>query len=420
MSTGPRIEWTLLNNACYMVFSMRISTLLKEGFRNLYHAKLRSILALLGILVGSASVVAMVMGGELATQEALKQFKTLGTDLFAVSINSSNEERIETASKGNPVSVESLFNIHQVNRDILVTAPYSQQYFPLSFEGHALDGMTLGVTGSFFEITRPSLLAGRFISIADQYNAFCVVGHELYNAMQESTSVNPIGMPIRIGKNVFIIAGVLNPWPVNNFIYASLDHSVMIPLKTSLTLNKYSTISNIVFRLTPNADLKQIETHLQDYLSQLMPGKQLSFRSAKELVAKMRKQNDIMTIFLGLIGSISLIVGGIGVMNIMLVSVIERKREIGLRLAVGATPSDITLLFLAEAIALSLVGGTLGVIIGIAIAYGITVYSHWTFTFYLWPPIIGFLVSMLVGVFFGFYPAFKASRLDPILALRAD
>lgn len=398
---------------------MRLNTLLTEGFRNLYYAKLRSILALIGVLVGSASVVAMVMGGELATQEALKQFHTLGTDLFAVLINSSDMSNAE-ANKASPLSTEALLNTHTADRDIAVAAPYSQQYHPLSFEGHEVDGMTLGVTGSFFDITQPTVAMGRTISLADQHNAFCVIGHDIYKAIQETSNKHPIGMPLRIGKQVFIIVGVLQPWPMNNFIYASLDQSVMIPLKTSLTLSKHANISNIVFRLTPKADLKRVEAHLQDYLSNILPGKQLSFRSAKELIAKMRKQNDIMTIFLGLIGSISLIVGGIGVMNIMLVSVIERKREIGLRLAIGATPRDITLLFLAEAVALSLIGGTLGVIIGIAIAYGITLYSHWEFTFFIWPPIIGFLVSVFVGIFFGFYPAHKASRLDPISALRAD
>lgn len=399
---------------------MRISTLLKEGFRNLYYAKLRSALALLGILVGSASVVAMVMGGELATREALRQFETLGTDFFAVLINSGQEDRLESAHKASPVTVESVFNIHEADDAILVAAPYSQQYFPISYEGHAIDGMTLGVTGSFFDITKPALEFGRFISVADQYNPFCVVGYDIYRAMQEASAMNPIGMPIRIGKHVFIVAGVLKSWPTNNFIYASLDNSIMIPLKSSLTLSKYGSISNIVFRLKSSADLKQVESHIEAYLSQLMPGKQFSFRSAKELIAKMRKQNDIMTIFLGLIGSISLIVGGIGVMNIMLVSVIERKREIGLRLAVGATSGDITRLFLAEAVALSVIGGTLGVIIGVIIAYGITLYSHWSFTFFLWPPIIGFSVSVLIGIFFGFYPAYKASRLNPISALRSE
>lgn len=401
---------------------MRLNNLLKEGFRNLYYAKLRSILALIGILVGSASVVAMVLGGELATNETLKQFQTLGTDLFAVFISEPQGEHDSSSPpKMNPsMSTEAFLNIYSADKNILSAAPYTQQFFPLSFEGHSIDGMTLGVTGSFFDITKPTINQGRFISLADQHSSFCVIGAELFKMMEEKTGKNPIGKPLRIGKQIFIIAGALNPWPINNFIYASLDHSVMIPLKTSFTLSKFASLNNIVFRLQKDADLKTIENNLQKYLNELMPGKQLNFRSAKDLIAKMRKQSDILTIFLGLIGSISLLVGGIGVMNIMLVSVIERKREIGLRLAVGATPRDITYLFLAESVALSLVGGTLGVLIGIMIAFGISLYSHWEFTLFLTPPIVGFIVSVAVGVFFGFYPAYKASKLDPISALRSD
>src|SRR5207245_2334665 len=119
-----------------------------------------------------------------------------------------------------------------------------------------------------------------------------------------------------------------------------------------------------IMRLAPNADIPKIEKNISTSIKEMLASKQINFRSAKELIAKMEKQSDILTVFLGLIGSISLIVGGIGVMNIMLVSVIERRREIGIRLAVGATRGDISVLFLIEAIMLSLVGGTLGVIIG--------------------------------------------------------
>lgn len=144
----------------------------------------------------------------------------------------------------------------------------------------------------------------------------------------------------------------------------------------------------------------------------------MTFRSAKELIAKMKKQSEIVTIFLALIGSISLLVGGIGVMNIMLVSVMERRREIGIRLAVGARRRDIGLLFLMEAIMLSLVGGFAGVVLGILIAYGIALFWHWDFIF----------ITAFNGVysfghrryFFGFYPAVLASKLHPMEALRAE
>ena len=183
-------------------------------------------------------------------------------------------------------------------------------------------------------------------------------------------------------------------------------------------ISKYANINNIIMQLTPNANLLQVEDNIKSAIGN--SNLQVGFRSAKQLIAKMRKQNDILTVFLGLIGSISLIVGGIGVMNIMLVSVIERKREIGIRLAVGAKRSDIGLLFLIEAIVLSLIGGGVGVMLGVVIAYVIAHIWHWEFTLFLLPPIVGFSVSVAVGIFFGFYPAVKASRLNPIEALRSE
>ena len=134
----------------------------------------------------------------------------------------------------------------------------------------------------------------------------------------------------------------------------------------------------------------------------------------------MKKQNETFTLLLGFIGSIALIVGGIGVMNIMLVSVVERRREIGVRMAVGAKRRDIQLMFLTEAVVLTLFGGLMGVITGEAVALFTALISQWTFHLYILPLVVGFFVSALVGIFFGFYPARKASLLDPIETLRSE
>lgn len=392
----------------------------KEGLRNLYFSKLRSVLALLGVLVGTASVVAMVLGGQLATNEALKQFKALGTDLLATSINAANEESREANGKSDNLTLTQALGLADADQHILQVAPYTQLFSPIIYNGNPLNGIILGVTDSFADIVQVKLTAGRFVSVFDKYEFYCVIGNDIYQAMKQVSFKEPLGQQLQIGKNIFVIVGVADAWPENSFVYANIDNSVMVPIMASTVLSKYASISNIIMRLSPQADIQSIETQLTQTINQYLSGKQISFRSAKELIAKMRKQSDILTVFLALIGSVSLIVGGIGVMNIMLVSVMERRREIGIRLAVGAKRKDIGALFLLEAIMLSLVGGFAGVLVGIFIAYIIAWIWHWQFTLFLLPPLAGFSVSVAVGIFFGFYPAYLASKLDPIEALRAE
>jgi putative ABC transport system permease protein len=398
---------------------MKLTAHLQEGLLNLLSSKLRSILALLGILVGTASVVAMVSGGELATSEALKQFKTLGTDLLAVTMMDDPADKKNAAPREN-LTLQQANNTITASKDILDVAPYTQLYNPTQFDGHELNGSVLGVTEQFARIVHIDIEKGRFISTLDGYAFYCVIGQGMYQQIKQITFLDPIGQQIQIGKNIFTIIGVAKSWPENSFVYANIDNAVMIPVLTSTMLSKYALINNIIMRLSSRSDIDQVKNQVTQYFNQTVGNKRLFFRSAKELILKMTKQSEILTIFLGLIGGISLLVGGIGVMNIMLVSVVERRREIGVRLAVGARRIDIRTLFLVEAVMLSLVGGTLGVIIGMLTAYIIALFSHWQFSVFLLPPLIGFTVSVAVGVFFGFYPAHKASQLDPIEALRSE
>lgn len=398
---------------------MRLINHIQEGFSNLLSSKLRSILALLGILVGTASVVAMVSGGELATNEALKQFKTLGTDLLAVSVSDAGDQG-SAAGVLNSLTLPDVLGLQKIDKAIVDVAPYAQLYNPTQFNGHELSGSVLGVTENFARIVHVELDRGRFISTLDGYEFFCVVGDKVNAQIKKLTFFDAIGQQVQVGKNIFTIVGVAKPWPENSFVYANIDYTIMIPILTSTSLSKYAAINNIILRLTPDANIEHVQKNITGYIDQEVGNKRLFFRSAKELIARMSKQSQIFTVFLGLIGSISLLVGGIGVMNIMLVSVVERRREIGIRLAVGAKRSDIWALFLVEAVMLSLIGGTCGVTIGIVIAYAMALFWHWQFTLFLMPPLIGFTVSVAVGIFFGYYPAYKASQLDPIEALRSE
>lgn len=389
----------------------------QESLRNLTTSKLRSLLALLGVLVGTASVVAMISGGQLATQEALKQFKSLGTDLLAISINDSATAQSETKRD---LTLRDAMGVQSSQASIVMVAPYATLYSPIRFSGHEVTGGILGVTENFARMTHLTLQRGRFISNLDGYGYYCVIGHDIYQQLKKMTLVDPIGKQLQIGNAIFTIVGVAAPWPENGFVYASVDRSILLPILASSIVSQYAVINNILMQLMPNADLEKVNRHVEKYFAEVAPSKKLYIRSAKELITSMKKQSAILTILLALIGGVSLLVGGIGVMNIMLVSVVERRREIGIRMAIGATPTDIRWLFLMESVTLTVIGGVLGVLIGVAISYVIALSWHWAFTLFLLPPAVGFLVSVATGVFFGLYPAYRASTLDPIAALRSE
>jgi len=223
-----------------------------------------------------------------------------------------------------------------------------------------------------------------------------------------------------VGSRYYTIIGVANDWKENAFFNNDINKSLIIPINTAKFISAHASISNIVMKLVEYANIDLVQQQIEKEFQRISSDKQLFFRSAKQLIDSMTSQRNTLTLLLALIGSIALIVGGIGVMNIMLVSVVERRREIGIRKAVGASSKDIRELFLVEAIALSVLGGLLGVLVGLFTSYIIATFAGWQFEIFLLPPMVGFFVSVAVGIFFGFYPAYKASLLDPIQTLRAD
>jgi putative ABC transport system permease protein len=394
---------------------MFIGTHISEAMSNLLSQKLRTFLAVLGILVGTASVVAMISGGKLATRQALSQFKALGTNLLSVQINQASG-----GSSQQHINLQEALGIKKVAPSITKVAPYTSIYVPVTFKGKNLNAGIVGLTAAMMPVMKIKMAQGRFVSFLDQYEYYCVLGQTTYKNLKKQTGKPIIGQQIDLGGNFFTVIGVIQKWTPNAFLYADLNSSIMVPLRTTKLLSKYAAINSIVFRVKKNTDTDALQIKVKKYFNEQTKGMQYYFQSAKAIIASLVKQQNILTLFLAFIGSISLLVGGIGVMNIMLVSVTERKREIGIRLAIGAKAWDIRLMFLIESVVLSLFGGLLGVILGVFISYAITAVKGWPFTMFWLPPILGFSVSALVGIFFGFYPAYKASKLDPIQTLRAD
>ena len=222
---------------------------LKEGWAHLKTARLRSLLALLGILVGTASVVAMVLGGKIATNETLKQFNQLGTDLLAMAI----VETPGNASGANHSTAHLTLNnalaVQFSSPEILNAAPYTQLFSRVQFNAVDLNSSVLGVTDSFADILHIKMQEGRFISILDRYALFCVVGQAIAKKIQALTFHGPIGQQVQIGNDIFTIIGIADAWPENNFVYANIDHSILVPLLTTTVLSQYSIINNKNYRL---------------------------------------------------------------------------------------------------------------------------------------------------------------------------
>lgn len=390
----------------------------QQAVVNLMAAKLRSFLAVLGILVGTAAVVALISCGQLATEKALAQFKALGTDLLAVSVY----QKANDVSTGGQESIPIHFwrQFPEMIPAVLQIAPYSTAYKPMSFQGKQLSGVIIGADESLARIVHIELSAGNFVSFLASFEHFCVIGSRLATQLKEVSLDNPIGKQLRIGQALYTIIGIANPWKENGFFNEDINQAVIIPIGGMALVSKDAKINNAVLSLKADINIDEVIEQIKRVIIKQSPDLSVFIRSAKQIIASMESQGRIFTLLLAVIGGISLLVGGIGVMNVMLVSVSERKKEIGIRKAVGAKNSEIQMLFLVESVMLSLLGGFCGVTFGFIFTRLVAYFSEWPFTLHIGPPLAGFAVSVFTGIFFGFYPARRAAALEPIVSLRSE
>lgn len=398
---------------------MDFKTHLHEAFLNLVTSKLRSFLAILGVLVGTCSVVALISSSQLATSHALDQFKTLGTNLLAMSIQDSQQAAVQSNAQSQQLKLDDMPKLISASPEILLAAPYTSVYQSLVFNGQQLSGQILGATGALSDIAKIDVSRGRFISVLDKNNFYCVIGATIAQTIQ-AQGIDPLYKQIQVGDFYFTVVGIAETWPSNLFIYADINNSIIIPIQASYLLSKQTEIQNVLFRLVKSPDLQAVQSALSARATELLPDKEIDYRNPEQIISIVNKQRATFTWLLGAIGGISLLVGGIGVMNIMLVSVVERRREIGIRKAIGAKRIDILIMFLIEAVMLTIFGGLMGIIVGVGISFILAKLTGWEFYLYLLPPLLGFVVSVLVGIISGFYPALRASRLDPMKTLQSD
>lgn len=390
----------------------------QQALVNLTSSKLRSFLAVLGILVGTAAVVALISCGQLATEKALEQFKALGTDLLAVAVYEKTPSKSHTAD--NSLSADQWQQLGERIPSVVKTAPYGTVYQPISFQGKVMQGVVIGADENLAGIIKIELAKGHFVSFVESFEHFCVIGDGLAQQIKEISLDDPVGKQLRIGQALYTIIGVANRWNENGFFNEDINQSAIIPIAGISLVSKDAKINNAVMLLKPDSPIDEVIEDVKQIIASMAPKLSVFPRSAKQIIASMESQGRIFTLLLAVIGGISLLVGGIGVMNVMLVSVSERKKEIGIRKAVGAKNSQIQALFLAEAVILSLLGGVLGVILGLIFTRIVAYFSGWQFYIFLMPPLAGFLVSAVTGIFFGFYPARRASKLEPMVSLRSE
>ncbi|MDO9500092.1 ABC transporter permease [Falsiroseomonas sp.] len=383
-----------------------------EAAANLLASRQRSALALLGIVIGAAAVIAMLNVGAIARNETIRQFRQLGTDILTLRADGNMGLGHFQLSDLEALPLE-LPAVREV-------APFVIGGGSAQHEGQVAHSSQLGITAAFAQVTRMRMQEGRFISDYDRFELYAVVGAGL--ARQLSTPYAPVGVgsPLRIGRYVFTVIGVAEPMLHSPMMPVDIDSTLFVSIPNVRRIMFNPSLSMAILRMQPDADAEVVIGQLQRHLGPKLRDQRLSVQSARQLIAGMQNQMQLFTLLLGAVGAIALALGGVGVMNIMLVSIAERRREIGVRLAIGAQPGDIRTLFLAEAVLLSVTGGVLGIFLGIAGAWGFAWLSGWEFVISPTAAPLGAGVSVAVGIFFGFYPAVMASRLDPIEALRAE
>jgi putative ABC transport system permease protein len=395
-----------------------IQLYLHDALRNLWAYRLRSFLAMLGVLVGTASVVALVASGQLATQHVMAQFAELGTQIMGVSVVYPKDAR---PAERLGFQQQDLSAFRQAHPGIEAMAAYAVASQKVQVEGQSIADQVVGVSGQFAAILSLQLQQGRPLTALDSFQQRCVLGLKPAHRLKEIGIFLPLEKEIEINNSSCMVVAVLQKTPRNFFIFADLNRAVLMPLSSLLHMRPKTQVDHLLLKLRHGTSAAGLQPALRRWIvRRLGMPVQVRFESAEMFIKQMRQQQQTLTTLLGLIGGIALLVGGIGVMNIMLVSVVARRREIGVRMAVGASPWDIKQLFLCESAVLTVIGGLLGVVVGVMASYLIAVFEHWEFTFFAVPPMIGFLVSVLVGIVFGYYPALQATKGVPAAAIRAD
>jgi len=406
---------------------MDVLAIIRIAMRALARNKLRSSLTMLGIIIGVGAVIAMVSVGQGAQEQAQQQIAAMGSNMLFVSSGTVTRGGMRMGSGATKTLVyDDMKAILREAPSVKAAAPGSQSSAQVVFGNDNWATSINGTEPQYFDIRSWPIAEGASFTQGDVDTAdnVAVIGETVRKNLFGAT--DPIGETIRINNLPFKVVGLLTPKGTSAAMGQDQDDTIIVPITT---LQKKITGQDWLRWIMVSAVSKDASYPAQQQITSLLRDRH-RIRSGQDDdffvrnladIADLADQNArLFTILLASIASISLIVGGIGIMNIMLVSVTERTREIGIRIAIGATEGDVQQQFLIEAVVLSVLGGAIGIVFGTSSSYLITQTLGWPVLVSPAAIIAAVIFSMAVGIFFGFYPARKAARMDPIEALRYE
>ncbi|MFC7459966.1 ABC transporter permease [Hydrogenophaga defluvii] len=403
----------------------------RSAWRALRANLLRSLLTMLGIIIGVAAVITMIAVGQGATDRVQEYMKVLGSNIMLVLPGGANTGGVrQGAQTAQGLTEDDATAIALEVPEVQVAAPSSRATVQAVYGNSNWSTPVFGATNDYLEARDWPLESGRLFEAAEQQGAAKValigstVARELFGDQ------DPIDQVVRLRSVPVTIVGVLSSKGQNSW-GSDQDDIMIVPISTFRnrlqggTAGRIKRVATISVKVRDGADMKVAEENITELLRQrfrVQPGADEPFRirNLTEMLQTQEASSRTMTMLLSAVAGISLVIGGIGIMNIMLVSVTERTREIGLRMAVGARGRDILSQFLIEAVTLSLVGGAVGVLLGAAATWAVGEFAGWKVSMTLDSVLLAAGFAAFVGVFFGYYPAHKASRLLPIEALRHE
>ncbi|MDC9590416.1 ABC transporter permease [Xenorhabdus sp. XENO-10] len=408
----PEVWQFMHDNSRSGNYGMSVLMIWREAWRNLMATGRSTLLALSGIAIGCASVVAFINTGHNATLAALKMFSGLDINVITANLNSYNHGVGSASIK--------MTDLTTAIPGLSSAAPWI--YFPSlgRYSGKTETFTVIGSSAELEEVMQLQLRYGRFISDYDQHSSHLVIGNEVAVTLTQGEPSRILGKQIQLGNYLYTVIGIFNTKGRNPIFPFSLDSVVIVPINAMRKISANTDLNGIIARTITTATTETDAKDLLALLKRKFPEVEIDVQILKKLLEGMADQSKTFSFMLIGLAGISLLTGGIAISNVMLMNVSARRKEIGLRMALGARPHDIRRLFLYEAAALTFAGAILGALAGVIVSFLFVLYSGWSFSLAPLSIPLGIGSSIVAGLISGFYPAHKASQMEPVQALRDD